>query len=245
MMLDVLTDNKGTVWIGTLGGLLQFIPSQNKFIHYNITSDNPLDNRIKTILIDRKNRFWVATYNGLWRFYPDTKKFERIIFGDDKLESLGLILAMTEGSDGKLWIGYWGKGLRYFDPETGVGRRVFQEEASMNVEGVAEVSNLQGGHDIWCGNLMKVDNKGKTTIYSIRTNPPITNYHITKLYRSNDGLLWACALNKGAMIMNPMKQFFNHHYFSLTSSRIRGWHFSKKNKNLYHRRFRAKFPYAL
>ena len=212
VMQDVLPDNEGNIWIGTFGGLLKFVPAQKLFIPYVIPSGKLSDNKIFSILIDKKNRFWVGTFNGLWRFYPDSGKFERITFGENNSESIGLIIILKEGSNGKLWMGYWDGGIKWFDPETNRGKTIHQAGLSSIIEGIAEVSNPQGNYDIWCSNLVKIDEHENVTQYALRINPPIANYHVSKLYNSRDGLLWLCT-NKGVLIMDPLKQLFHHHYF--------------------------------
>ncbi len=128
-------------------------------------------------------------------------------------------------------MGYWSSGLVQFDPETGVTKNIVAPGVKSNVQGIAELTNPQGHYDIWCSDLLKIDEKGKITKYSYRINPPNANYHITKLYNSKEGLLWLCT-DRGVMIMDPMKQFFHHEYFSQQITH-QGVAFQQKEKNIY------------
>ena len=212
VMLDVWPDDQGNIWIGTFGGLLQFIIAQHKFIPHFISSGDVLENRVMDIHIDRKGRFWLATYKGLWRFDRDKKNFEHALFGKNKSASADLISAIAEGSDGRLWMGYWSGGLKCFDPETGEGEAILQPGLPSHVGGVANVRNPKGGFDIWYGTLVRVDGGNNATPYTTRINPPSINSHVSKLYSASDGLLWLCS-DRGVLIMDPAKQFFHHRYF--------------------------------
>ncbi|HLZ16334.1 MAG TPA: triple tyrosine motif-containing protein, partial [Cyclobacteriaceae bacterium] len=189
------------------------------------------ENRILDILIDRKKRLWMATYQGLWRFSLDKKNFERIELWGREPDANELVSALNEGRDGRIWIGHWSLGLKWYDPESRRSKEVVGPGLPSDIRGIATVRNPQGEFDVWCANLVRINEKGLATQYITRVNPPTINYHVTKLYSSNDGLLWLCS-DKGALIMDPLKQFFYNYQFSQSITH-QGISFLQKEKSIY------------
>jgi ligand-binding sensor domain-containing protein/two-component sensor histidine kinase len=227
---DIVQDRKGTIWIGTHGGLAQWVPSQKRFVLHLNHSGRVSDNRINKILIDQKNRFWVATFDGLWRFYPDDSHFERVQLEGYPIESKEMMITIAEGHDGVLWLGYWGRGIFKWNPETGDTRKI--EGIFANIQGITEVVNRQGKYDVWFSNFLRMDENNVVTSFAPGVPAFQENFKAGPLYYSGNGLLFM-GTDKGVVIMDPTKQFFHHHYLASIEITHQGISLYEQNDRIY------------
>ena len=75
---SLLEDRNGRIWIGTFGGGLNLIDSNEKFYHYkNKLSSYPSGayNRVRHLAADAEGRLWIGTTEGLLLFDPRSKDF--------------------------------------------------------------------------------------------------------------------------------------------------------------------------
>ena len=74
VVMDIIEDNKGNLWLGTTGGgLVCFNPATEKYEVYT-TEDGLSNNCIKSVIPDDFSNLWLATNNGITRFNLDTRK---------------------------------------------------------------------------------------------------------------------------------------------------------------------------
>jgi signal transduction histidine kinase/ligand-binding sensor domain-containing protein/DNA-binding response OmpR family regulator len=113
---SIYEDNNGILWIGTNGGLLEFNPQSNKFIHYesNIQNENTLSlGQVTSICEENENEIWIGTWVGLNLFDKRTRKFEKFFHNDKIITSLSHsnISAILRERSGTLWITTFGGGI--------------------------------------------------------------------------------------------------------------------------------------
>ncbi|NRB53920.1 MAG: response regulator [Saprospiraceae bacterium] len=145
-------DKQGTVWVGTgniwsedpRGGLNKFRPETEDFVHY---FHDPLDatslhhDKVTEIFEDSKGNLWIGTGNGglqilnrkkgtfqsLQNQAKSTFKLASLFNYEDKDQHISFIF---EDSEQKIWIGAWGGGIAYYDPESGFSKTYFHEPES-------------------------------------------------------------------------------------------------------------------
>jgi two-component system sensor histidine kinase ChiS len=113
-------DKTGILWIGTNGGgLNQFDRKRKTFTHYLPAPQNAnsTSNVISFIYEDKTGAFWLGTLNGLYQFDRLKKTFVHYQHDPQNPNSLShnTILAISEDSQGKLWVATDGGGLNQFD----------------------------------------------------------------------------------------------------------------------------------
>jgi PAS domain S-box-containing protein len=126
---SITQDHTGNIWIGTVGGGLNKMiyneaTGTADFIHFRSGPDrtNFISHDIVHALYeDNSNNLWIGTLTGLNK--TDLKKKGiRTYLKSDNPNSIDLldnvIASLFQDSDGKLWIGNWGKGLNIFDRST-------------------------------------------------------------------------------------------------------------------------------
>lgn len=115
--LKIRNDN---LWIGTYGGGVNRLDNAtNTFKRYNLYNSrtNRNESNVWVLFTDSKQRLWAATSDqeGLFVYREEDDRFAYVKSG------IAGVLAMTEGKDGRFWIGSYGH-LFEFDPETGITR---------------------------------------------------------------------------------------------------------------------------
>ncbi len=115
---DIEEDRAGNLWIGTLGGGLDYFDrSNNTFTHYlpDPTQAGSLSGwNVQLLHIDRQQNLWVGTeYGGLNKLTPGSTHFKN--WQHQKEDSLSLrsnsILSLLEDKKGQIWVGTEGGGL--------------------------------------------------------------------------------------------------------------------------------------
>lgn len=110
---DVLVDENRNVWIGTLNdGLYHLSYKENKLTKYKPEPEDlrgGLSNRIRSIFEDSEKNIWVLTDEGVTR-----------ISGGRTVTSLSSVNTnvLTEDSEGRLWLGTFGKGIFTKEPRS-------------------------------------------------------------------------------------------------------------------------------
>ncbi|HEX5055430.1 MAG TPA: EAL domain-containing protein [Gammaproteobacteria bacterium] len=128
LLLDLLEDHNGNIWIATDGGgLNRYDPKSGRITKYFNDPDNPKSlssNSVLSLEEDRNGRIWVGTWaGGLNRLDPKTGEFTRYQHNPSAAPDRTLrnnnIFQIAEDDAGWLWLSVWNFGLQRFNPETG------------------------------------------------------------------------------------------------------------------------------
>ncbi len=114
-------DSKEQIWVATFGGgLNKYNKNTDDFKAFKNNPDDPNSisgNKITTIFEDNKGNLWVGTFeNGLNLFDAENEQFIRYKKKATEKEFVDRIYAITEDSQGRLWIASEG-GLHLYDYE--------------------------------------------------------------------------------------------------------------------------------
>lgn len=127
VVLRVLEDRSGNVWVGTYGGgLCRYSPTRRRFeafVQQQCDTAGLPDKKIESVLFDRMGRLWAGTAKGLSllndRQRKHFKTFRRDISQTHVSANNDWVRAVAEDTaSGKLLLGYWGDLPSAFDPET-------------------------------------------------------------------------------------------------------------------------------
>ena len=187
---NFIIDSSGIIWAATYGGGLdQFDPVQNRFIHFRHDVGDPgslSNDTVFCVLRDHTGNLWAGTYGGLDMLNEKTGKFKHFknIPGDPSSISFNRIWYLYEDRQGTLWVGCgspfltFGEkpeegGLNRFDRTSGKFIRYLHNTndstsiANNKVRAIYEDSK----NNFWIGGaentLQKMDRKtGKFTRYN-------------------------------------------------------------------------------
>jgi signal transduction histidine kinase/CheY-like chemotaxis protein/ligand-binding sensor domain-containing protein len=210
----VLEDRAGTMWFGTDGGLVRFLPAmpgRRRAQPVTFTTEDGLcHNEVRALHEDRRGRLWLATKGGgLCRFDPATRRTVAITEAD------GLptdeLLAVIGGEGDELWIGTYGRGIvRYFPPPGGsFGRNrgrvehypLTTDPAGTSVYTVyrdSEGTIWAGASDLGLARFISFEDsaeRGGFRIYDERQG--LYHLAIDSITEDRDGLIWIGADDGG------------------------------------------------
>ncbi len=174
-----------------------------------------------SIFQDRMGFMWFGTADGLNRY--DGYEFHTYRF--DPLDSLSIsdnrVIAITEDSSGRLWVGTLGGGLNLFDRETETFRRIRHREddpASLSNDNVNSLYTDSKGY-LWVGTTMGGLNRldpSTETFERFRYDPSdsttISSNHIFPICEDASGTLWVgtpAGLNRFDPATRTFKRYVN------------------------------------
>ncbi len=142
-VMALALDPEGTMWVGSLNGLVAFDPESGNTTRYQVDFKNPdslVDNNVSALEMDADGRLWVGTLSGLDYFDRSTGRF--IHMGIPGLKS---VISMMIDQTGQLWVGTWGDGLFRLDLATVQGSQVKTERYAKD----AEVPTSLSDDSVW------------------------------------------------------------------------------------------------
>ena len=119
---DLEMDREGGLWIGTLGGGVDYLPKGGTaFRHFGDFENQLSDIQVIDLLLDKKNQYlWIATESrGLNRLNIQTKRVQQYQHRTEKKNSIrsNNILSLFEDKSGNIWI-ITDIGIDKLNPET-------------------------------------------------------------------------------------------------------------------------------
>lgn len=208
----VISDLKGNIWMGTMGGLAKFHPVTGNYRDFN-EAEGLFDLGIHSLAVDRKNQIYIGTTNGIYKY--DEQKDTIIPFLSSALTSK-TINSLLFLNDSTLIVGTnFGFNKIYFDHNLVNPVKIFSYDKSngfkfseTNLNAICKDSKNQ----VWFGTvngLTRYQPKLEDTI----TETPVV--HITGIRLSFESVNWK---DKGYKLLEwfnvpinlSLKYFQNH-----------------------------------
>jgi ligand-binding sensor domain-containing protein/serine phosphatase RsbU (regulator of sigma subunit) len=121
---SILQDNKGNLWIGTMGGVSKF--NGKKFTTFK-KKNGLAEDWVTTSFLDKSGNIWIGHWGGGISFYNNKTS----IFSDLQLErdaEFKSIRAIAEDKNGLIWIATEGAGIIVYDINTLTVKKVTTNE---------------------------------------------------------------------------------------------------------------------
>ena len=217
-VLALYVDSEGALWVGTNEGLIKIFRGQGKSNYTLLEYKNESENRnslsnnvVRSIWEDSYGDLWVGTDYGLNRILLiDRKKtsptFRRYIHSptDSKSISHNQIYAISEDTQGMIWIGTNGSGINLFDRiknQFVSYQHDPQDERSLSTNEIRSLFLDRSGI-MWIGTYGSGINKvsrgiGQYYHYRHQPNDPNSLSHpiIWSFFQDDDSVLWVGTQN--------------------------------------------------
>ncbi len=199
---DLMKDSRGYFWIATFDGL-------NRYDGYDVTvykhdPDDPHSigsSFIDRVVEDNGGIIWVGHASGFDKFDPSTEQFTRYTFDPDVPDST--VSAITEDSQGRLWIGSSHSVLYQFDRSTEELVPVSTtDEFGRILDMIEDTEGI-----LWIGDtlgLTKFDPEANTFIHyqPFPDEDDLVN-RVKDLVQGSDGFLWLAMDGGGLVRFDP------------------------------------------
>lgn len=147
-VVSIVEDDEGNLWFGTGSGISRF--NGRVFTNFGV-EDGLCDNSISNLLIDSRGNLWVGTWGGVCRF--DGSEFSSFEIPAPvgvvpaNADTKNWVTAITEDSEGNIWISRDGYGACKYDGER---FEYFLKENGLYSNCVQEIEEDKAGN-IWFG----------------------------------------------------------------------------------------------
>lgn len=213
---DIVTDEKGALWIGTDYNVLIVDTSWNVRVLTDLiesSNDEFAGNFVRHLRFDTTGKLWLGTNNGLYVCDPETLELNRfeLPFGDNTNREIWEIYI---DDDGEIWVGTYSSGLFIINPESHDVRLVQLNPEIPRTETVKTISKGAFG-EFWIGTrggLFTYSKKhGVTAYYKKRLQNPgsLSNNSILCVFQDAKGETWV-GTRGGLNLLAKSKQVFHH-----------------------------------
>jgi signal transduction histidine kinase/ligand-binding sensor domain-containing protein/CheY-like chemotaxis protein len=225
IVLDLLADPSGVLWIGTeAGGLSRFDPASETYETYQYEPDHPgglRSNTIGSIWRDADGSLWLGTTGGwLTHFDPRNESFRnfRLPGVHEAQRSRGLIWKVFRDSAGILWMSHGDLGLARFDESAEKFAVFLHDPDKADTIGPGRVNDIFEGD----GNLLICTSEGGLNLLDRRSgrftrfhhdpddSHSITHDNCNRIFRDSAGTYWV-ATERGLNQFDPATGRFTRH----------------------------------
>ncbi|WP_254304014.1 two-component regulator propeller domain-containing protein [Shewanella sp. VB17] len=201
---DIVTDDKGFLWIATQAGLNRY--DGKNFKIYQVNQDKgPTEKHIKKLFFGKKNQLWLLTKSdGLNLYLPESDSFTSFNESNSPLSNIEII-DLYQDDDGNLWLTTHNNGLLHYSPSENKIIHHFLTTSENQVIASNKLTLLLGDQfdRIWVASdkgLSMIDAKHTVKNYS-RINTTLGN-SISSLEIGSSNTLWIGTKEKGLYLFD-------------------------------------------
>jgi len=225
IVVGLLQDNNGNIWIGTDHGGINVLNKNTRSIHYllnNINDHKSLsENSVASAYLDNTGIIWIGTFKqGVSFYHADIIKFPlfRHIPSDAGSLQYDDINDFAEDAKGNIWIGSNGGGLIYYDKSTGKFTQYSHRPGNNNslCNDVIVCLYMDRRQRLWIGTyfggLDCYDGKTFTHYrHNIADSNSVADDRIYELLEDSNNNLWVGTLSGGLDRLDRDKNIFYHY----------------------------------
>jgi signal transduction histidine kinase/ligand-binding sensor domain-containing protein len=221
IVLCMMQDSRGFIWIGTRYGLNRYDGHQFKvFLHNMADSGSISSNSVQKIIEDSKGNIWVATLRGLNKFDRKNNRFIQCFFEPYKTNSVSAknIRDIIEDKSGNLWV-ITKNGLNLVNPETNkiISFSHDADDSTTISDNNATTVFADNKGDIWVGTqyggLNRFNSKDSTFTHFKADNQnigAISDNYISTIFEDSHQRLWIGTFSEGLNLLDRKNGKFRH-----------------------------------
>lgn len=208
MILDILVDSKGKVWIATYGAGAFLLDLENSSIRqFSNFKQNPRSlhyNDILCLFEDYTKTVWLGTDGAGLSFYDSYLEKFNFYHNNQVPEQINIDVVRSIYADSSfIWIGTSGKGLTQFDRKD-QSWKTFKatESGKQSLQGNRIMSLFKNENELWIGyqgdGMSIYDLKTKTfRHFGPQTSPSLPARTVWKIFKDSQNRIWLCTRNEG------------------------------------------------
>lgn len=223
LVFDIVQDQTGFIWFGTMYGLVRYDGDSYRFYRHDPEDTLSLSNDdIVTIHVDGDGNLWLGTYGGGVNHFDRARNvFVRYLPDKDNPQALadGIIWDIEEDAEGRIWVGTEAGGLTRIDPASGIAttyRADAQDHRSIPHDHVGALTLGKDGRMLigttqgLCAYDEKTDSFAR--IDSIDgIDPKLLALPVNALVTDDDGTIWIASLGGGVIGISADHTLFAHY----------------------------------
>ncbi|HKK61891.1 MAG TPA: two-component regulator propeller domain-containing protein, partial [Bacteroidales bacterium] len=199
IVLAILEDSEGFIWVGTDDGKInRFNRTTGRFKSYQL-EDKPdvlqsATKAVRAIYEDSKGILWIGSNKGVYNFNKKTDRFEPVM--DDAPFPIKGITGIVEDSDGYFYIATWDRLIRYHPQQETYDQLTFKTNPFADFGGRITPIMLDKDNCLWIGTpegLKMVDLRNGfnyTTDIIDKIDWPESFEYVRTMKETSDGLIW-------------------------------------------------------
>jgi ligand-binding sensor domain-containing protein len=209
--------DKGSAWIGTAGGLLNY--SDNQFSLYRNNTLRPfslVNDNISELYLDSEQILWIGTIAGVSKYAPQLKKFGLLQYFELEEEIYNNNVYYTyQDKDNTIWLGTLSSGLIKLDKD----HRIEAVYPKLT-DGAFESSSVRCIYEdskgnFWVGTgkqgIFLFDRKtGKAKMVACKENGKLSSNTVRDIFEDSKGQLWF-ALQSGLALKDNFSLAFTEY----------------------------------
>ncbi|MEM1326903.1 MAG: two-component regulator propeller domain-containing protein [Bacteroidota bacterium] len=214
---EIIEDQQGNIYIGTLLGLNRFHLKEQQLIPIQLNNEYEAQkalssNSIHSLYADNQNGLWIGTYYGGVSYHnPSLMQFQtyRHLLAKNSI-NFNVVSSFLKDAANNYWIGTEGGGLNYWNTTTDQYES-YQYDPTNNrsLSGNNVKTILQDNDGLWIGtyqnglNFAKHPRQGfEIYQHDSKDATTISNNNVYDLLKSNDSTLWIATFGGGLNRMN-------------------------------------------
>lgn len=218
-------DADGGIWAGTVGaGLQHYHPQTRQHRRYRQSKEpgSLPDDRVRALLVARDGTLWVGHDGGLARRVPNGARFDAWPATGTGTVS-GVVQALAQASDGRVWIGTQQGRLFIVEPTDGSVKAVpapadAATRASSAAAGAVTSLAEDGSGVMWVGRSTGIDLHDVASGRALRAlrhdlaRPQgLAGHEVVVLLRDRDGAMWVGGFGIGLQRHDPERDAIHVH----------------------------------
>jgi len=208
----IYQDNEKNIWIGTIFGGANYIPTQALTINWYVPNQEKgsITGRIiRDLKEDENGNIWICTEDeGIAVFNPQTQIFDKII----QTGGLQYIPKSIIENQQQIWIGLFKNGIDIYNSKTKKLINHLNDKALNIDEPSIWAMHLDRKGDIWIGNGWNVYSTDKNTLH-FKHHKEFGYNFIFDIYEDSKGYIWVCTMGNGVYKLDTRTQKTEHYSY--------------------------------